>query len=201
MFMTKSSNPSKNTSLPQVEKQIENIFVEAGRFKDEVESILKPYQKTAVPNYSQIIELLFNRFHSVAKQLQKRQRQRQPFEITDEYDVQDLLHALLKINFNDIRPEEYCPSYAGTCSRIDFFLRNEELAIEAKMASKSHNSKAISRELILDKEYYSKKHGVKTLYCLVYDPDEVIPNQEGFEYDLCEKSPNFEVKVFVLPKR
>jgi hypothetical protein len=201
--MTESSNPSKNTFSPQAKKQIEDILLGAGCFKAEVENILRPYQKIpdSTTNYPQILEHLFLRFHVVAKQLQKRQRQKRPFDIKDEYDVQDLLHALLKINFKDIRPEEYCPSYAGTSSRIDFFLKNEYVAIEAKIASKNHNAKSISKELILDKEYYKKKNDVRTLYCLVYDPQEVIANPLGFETDLNEISTNFENKVFIIPRR
>ncbi|MEI6002257.1 hypothetical protein H3V53_35580 [Paraburkholderia bengalensis] len=37
--------------------------------------------------------------------------------MTDEYDVQDLLHGVLHLEFDDIRPEEWCPSYAGTGTR------------------------------------------------------------------------------------
>jgi REase_DpnII-MboI len=40
-------------------------------------------------------------------------RDRAPFEIKDEYDVQDFLHAILKLHFDDVRPEEHrghlCP--------------------------------------------------------------------------------------------
>jgi hypothetical protein len=40
--------------------------------------------------------------------------------VGDEYDVQDLLHALLRLFFDDIRPEERTPSYAGESTRMDF---------------------------------------------------------------------------------
>jgi REase_DpnII-MboI len=33
-------------------------------------------------------------------------------DIKDEYDVQDLLHAILRAFFDDVRPEEFVPSYA-----------------------------------------------------------------------------------------
>jgi hypothetical protein len=33
--------------------------------------------------------------------------------LKDEYDVQDLLYALLRIFFDDVRPEEWTPSFAG----------------------------------------------------------------------------------------
>ena len=46
-----------------------------------------------------------NRFNAVAKQLRERYNQRETLDIDDEYDVQDLIHALLRVNFNDIRKE------------------------------------------------------------------------------------------------
>ena len=50
------------------------------------------------------------RFHQVALQLRSRHKGRPTLEITDEYDVQDLLHAVLRIFFDDVRPEEWVPS-------------------------------------------------------------------------------------------
>jgi hypothetical protein len=63
-----------------------------------------------------------DRFHSIARQLAQRREDRTTLEIEDEYDVQDLLHALLRLYFDDIRPEEWTPSYGGASSRMDFLL-------------------------------------------------------------------------------
>ncbi len=60
-------------------------------------------------------------FHLVANQLKTRHSNRESLVISDEYDVQDLLHALLHIYFDDIRPEEWTPNYAGGSSRVDFY--------------------------------------------------------------------------------
>lgn len=199
--MTRSSNHSKNTFSPQVQRQIKDILLRVTNFVTEADAILLKYRPPPFPKEPpQILEQLFLRFHSVAKQLQKRQREREPFIVKDEYDVQDLLHGLLQIYFEDIRPEEYCPSYAGTSARIDFYLKKEQITIEAKKASEKHRRKQIAEELILDKEYYRKKEGVRILYCLVYDPDGVITNPRGFESDLYEKREDFEAKVFVVPR-
>jgi len=200
--MIKSSNHSKNTFSPQVQKQINAILSRVSNFVNEANTILEEHKPPPIPREpAQVLEQLFLRFHTVAKQLQKRQRGRQPFDVKDEYDVQDLLNGLLQMFFVDVRPEEYCPSYAGTSPRMDFFLKEEQIAIEAKMASETHRKKKIAEELILDKEYYSKKAGVRFLYCLVYDPNEIITNPHGFESDLNEKTAKFEVKVFVVPRK
>ena len=200
--MTRSSNRLRKTFSPQNQKKIENALLRAGKFKTEVETILEPYKirRTRIDDREKL-ENLFIRFHSVAIQLKRRQRNRDPFIIKDEYDVQDLLHALLKIDFKDVIAEEYCPSYAGVSPRMDFFLRGAQIAVEAKITRKGHGNKKISHELIIDKEYYRKKTGVNTLYCFVYDPKEIIENPDGFEKDLFEKSENFEAKTFVVPRR
>ena len=63
------------------------------------------------------IELITKRFHTVARQLLQRHRDhnipRDTLKITDKYDVQDLFHALLRLFFDNIRDEEWTPSYAG----------------------------------------------------------------------------------------
>ena len=58
------------------------------------------------------LENIFNRFHLIVRQLRARHDGRATLDISDEYDVQDLLHALLRQHFDDIRPEERTPSYA-----------------------------------------------------------------------------------------
>jgi hypothetical protein len=78
------------------------------------------------------ISRICDRFGLVAKQLSKRYSNRSTLTITDEYDVQDLLHSLLVLFFNDVRPEEYTPSYAGGSSRMDFLLKEKKTVIEAK---------------------------------------------------------------------
>ena len=135
---------------------------------------------------NKIIDKVFLKFHEVVKQLQKRHDNRETLVVKDEYDVQDLLHALLKIDFDDIRPEEYTPSYASGTSRMDFMLPDHEIVIETKMTRKSLTTKNLGTELIVDKEHYRKHPECKTLYCLVYDPDGYVENRQGFVNDISE---------------
>ena len=65
------------------------------------------------------LENIFNRFTRVVRQLRSRHDNRETLTIKDEYDVQDLLHALLVLHFDDVRAEEWTPSYAGGCERMD----------------------------------------------------------------------------------
>ena len=56
------------------------------------------------------IVALCRRFPLLVQALQNRQWQRPPFEVNDEYDVQDILHGILQLHFDDVRPEEVTPS-------------------------------------------------------------------------------------------
>jgi hypothetical protein len=98
----------------------------------------------------QIVKLICRRFHIVERQLTRRHENRHTLEIRDEYDVQDLLHALLRLHFDDVRPEEWTPSYAGGSSRMDFLLKKERLVIEAKMTRSNLTERQVSEQLIVD---------------------------------------------------
>src|SRR5258708_5925569 len=76
--------------------------------------------------------------------------------------------------FDDVRREEWTPSYAGKSSRIDFLLKDEEIVIEIKKTRSTLRDKEISDELIIDKERYQAHPHCKTLIAFVYDPDRYI---------------------------
>ena len=159
----------------------------------------EPQAKTSetVFNAVEIIERIGRRFDLVARQLTRRYNNRETLIISDEYDVQNLFHAPLKIYFDDVRPEEWTPSYAGNSSRIDFLLKREEIVIEIKKTRNTLKEKEISNELIIDKERYRAHTNCKTLLAFVYDPDKHIDNPIGLETDLSEPKGNLLVKVVI----
>jgi hypothetical protein len=120
--------------------------------------------------------------------------------MTDEYDVQDLLGALLKVHFDDVRPEEWTPSYAGNASRMDFLLKNDQLVIEAKMTRKGLDQKEIVNQLAVDILRYQAHQDCKTLICFVYDPDRKCTTPTALENDLTKDHGNLRVIVMVRPK-
>ena len=116
------------------------------------------------------IETITSRFHLVAMQLRHRYRNRTTLDVNDEYDVQDLFHSLLKLYFNDIRPEEWTPSYAGGASRTDFFLPEILTFVEIKKTRTSMSTKELGEQLIIDVAKYKKHPQCRRLICFVYDP-------------------------------
>lgn len=153
------------------------------------------------PNSAQEkVEQIADRFHTIVDQLNHRHRQRQAFSIDDEYDVQDLFHALLKLFFSDIRPEEGTPSNAGGASRMDFLLKSEQMVVEIKMARPGLGAKEIGNQLAADILRYRKHPDCKTLICFVYDPNRLIRNPDGLEGDLSQTVNGLNVIVIVAPK-
>jgi len=152
-------------------------------------------------NSIDIVRKICSRFHLVAKQLRDRRREnRNTIIIEDEYDVQDLLHALLKIFFDDIRPEEWTPSYAGKSSRMDFLIKNKKIVIEVKKTREGLKGKQVADQLFVDIERYKKSHpGCEYLFCFVYDPENLIQNPIGLEKDINEKHKG-EAEVLICPR-
>ena len=97
-----------------------------------------------------VVELC-RRFPLLVAELGNRHAGRPPFAISDEYDVQDLLRSLLRLHFDDVRPEEWNPSYGGTQSRSDLLLKPERVVIETKMTRKSLGQRQLVEQLIVDK--------------------------------------------------
>jgi len=152
-------------------------------------------------NLGERVEMIYNiinKFHLVRRQLEERHDERETLDVRDEYDVQDLFHALLRLYFDDIRAEEWTPSYAGSSSRIDFLIPNLKLAIEIKMTRKGLANKEAGSQLAIDKDHYRIHPDVTHLICFVYDPDGRIKNPRGFEKDLAQNGP-LKTDVFVKP--
>lgn len=170
--------------------EIKEYWTEAD---DEDSSIISvDYKRT-------VVTILLN-FHRAVRQLLIRHSNRQTLEITDEYDVQDLLHSFLKLHFDDVRSEEYAPTYAGGASRIDFLINDQKIAIEVKKTRSNLKDKEVGEELMIDIMRYQAHPKVKSLICFIYDPEGYIRNPAGLESDLTQTQNGIEILVMVCPK-
>lgn len=168
--------------------------------KNDVELSTESLKTTSNLEPLSFLEKLCTRFHLIVRQLRARHSDRSTLEVNDEYDVQDLMYALIRINFDNIRPEEWTPSYAGGSSRMDFLLKNEGIVIETKKTRKGLGSKELGDQLIIDIGRYKTYPDVKLLFCFIYDPEGRIANPEGLEEDLTRINNEIPVKILVTPK-
>jgi DpnII restriction endonuclease len=119
-----------------------------------------------------ILRKLIERFASVAAHLGKARRSEgATFVIRDEYDAQHLLAALLLTWFTDVRPEEPTPSTGLKSARMDLLIDDARVAVEVKRVRDEAHAAKVQEELMLDRSYYAKHPTVRSLWCLVYDPE------------------------------
>ncbi|QCR19561.1 hypothetical protein [Agrococcus sp. SGAir0287] len=140
---------------------------------------------------------LGEKFLYVERELKHRHGNRPTLEVSDEHDAQDLFRSLLRVFFEDIRPEDYTPSYAGASSRIDFVIPEIELAIELKFARDTMSDKTLGEELLVDRDRYSGRRDVRHLVCLVFDHDGKLRNPRALEADLARKASEESLAVTV----
>lgn len=165
----------------------------------EIEEFGLDNNKLLLPDAISTIENIFNKFHKIVRQLKRRYSNRETLEIKDEYDVQDLLHSILHLYFDDIRNEEWNPSYAGGSSRSDFLLKQEGIVIEVKKTRETLKTRQLGEQLIVDIKKYETHPDCKTLYCFVYDPEGYISNPRGIENDLNDSNNEINVIVKIVP--
>lgn len=135
----------------------------------------------------EVVQVLVCGLRRAMHPLTHRRRNAQTLSFSSEYDVQDLLHALLRPWVADIRPEEFTPSYAGSSTRMDFLLPAHKLVIELKFVRDRNHAKKVGDELIVDIEHYRRHPECRTLWCVVYDPNHYLVNAGGLCADLSGK--------------
>lgn len=143
---------------------------------------------------------LCHRFHAIARQLRLRGEYRATVAIEDEIDVQDLLHALLRVQFDDIGTDEWTPGYSNNAPRTTFLLDHDRLAVVVKKTRPGLSAKDLAEQLRLDIERYRTRERCIALFCFVYDPEGRIGNPRGLEQDLATVTDHFTVDVLVAPK-
>ena len=150
----------------------------------------------------ELLKIIIKGLPRAMQPLIHRRKNAQALTFASEYDIQDLLHSMMRPWISDIRPEEFNPSYAGSNTRMDFLLPTHNLVIETKrVRDKAHSSK-VGDELIIDIEHYRRHSECERLWCVIYDPNLHITNPQGLINDLEgeRKTPDgiVQVKVFIF---
>lgn len=140
------------------------------------------------------------RFHAVARQLRLRKDYRTTLEVEDDYDLQDLLSALLKLEFDEVGAEEWTPPYAGGSTRTTLLLNGEQIAIVAKKTRSGLTTKELAEQISADAQHYSARKSCRHLFCFIYDPEGRIGGPTRLESDLTSVSDRHTIHVLVAPK-
>ncbi|WP_309608233.1 hypothetical protein [Flavobacterium sp.] len=188
----------KSVSKPYV-SDVNNGIGMLNSLIEDINLDLLSIQKEETFNPINFLLTIFDRFHLVVRQLRYRHDSRVTLDVNDEYDVQNLLHSLLTLYFDDIRPEEWTPSYAGKSNRMDFLLKDFKIVIEVKKTRANLRGKEVGSQLIEDIARYKEHKDCETLLCFVYDPEGLVGNPRGFENDLSNDDGDLRVRVYVRP--
>ena len=148
----------------------------------------------------ELVKAVCGRFHAVVRQLRLRGEYRATLQVEDEVDAQDLLHVLLRVQFNNIDTDEWTPSYSSGALRTTLLLNESRLAVIVKKTRPGLTAKDLTDQLRVDAARYRFHGRCTTLLCFMYDPDGRIGNPQGFEASLTSVNDSFIVDVLVAPK-
>lgn len=79
------------------------------------------------------LERLFRRLPQFIRTLVDTKRDNVSVQLDNEYDLQPIVEAILRLHYADVRREEHVPSRSGANSRVDFYLRESGVMVEVKM--------------------------------------------------------------------
>ena len=158
-------------------------FISLGNGTDLTNELLFSEEVHTSPSAdTELILEICRRIQYSAKILSNRSRKgKNPFLIGDEYDVQDLLQAVLKAFLKYPVQEDPLPKVAGVkSSRADISIEDLGILIEVKYVRESGDQKRIFEEYSEDLELYSKWPHLKTIIFLIYNAS-VLRDPEGLE--------------------
>ncbi len=139
---------------------------------------------TPPPDALPRLQAVLRRLPRAARQLRSRHADRPPFRLVDDYDLEDLLRAVLALEFDDVRPERRTPTYAAGV-RTDWRLPSADswpvLMLTAKRITPALTERALAGQLEEDVAYY-ERHGTDgILVVYLYDPEGLLPEPAGLE--------------------
>ncbi|UVT17026.1 MAG: hypothetical protein H8K04_05590 [Nitrospira sp.] len=147
-----------------------------------------------------VIRKVCLRFHAVARQLRLRRDYRPTLEVEDDYDLQDLLCALLKVEFDEVATDEWTPPYTGGAPRTTLLVNKDQIAVVAKKTRPGLTTKELADQVTADSAHYRTQGRCSTLFCFMYDPEGRIGSPKRLETTLTSVSEHCRVEVLVAPK-
>lgn len=176
---------SYNQGIPQAEfdRQVQIAYREgARRTLTEIDSLSGQLRlrlqhagaETALTNNNiQLLLQLCKRLPVSAKALARRRKDKQPFEITDEYDVQDLLKAIIRAYFKYSVSEEPIGKLAGAASRADFAIEDLGVIVEVKFVHGPNEQDRIVKQFAEDQQAYAKWEHLEHFIYVVYGSEDL----------------------------
>lgn len=193
-----SPNPSMHSNTPP---SVIHALQEPPASKQPIGlSIARVIESTPDQDPLNLIRKVCLRFHSVARQLRLRKDYRPTLEVDDDHDLQDLLCALLKVEFDEVATDEWTPPYTGGAPRTTLLVNRDQIAIVAKKTGPGVTTKELADQVAADSAYYRAQGRCSTVFCFMYDPEGRIGSPKRLETTLTSVSEHCRVEVLVAPK-
>ncbi|MFK3797094.1 hypothetical protein [Pseudomonas sp. NPDC088444] len=143
---------------------------------------------------------IFARFHAFVLLINDRPRGAPGFKVATEYDVQDLMLPILRMEFGNVKREVWGPNIAGLGSRVDFQLVEEGVLIEIKKTSRRLRDTELAKQMLVDIAQYSVYPDLHLIVFFIYDPEGLIRNPLALLEDLEAQRKDIKVKVEISPR-
>lgn len=126
----------------------------------------------------------------------------QPWTISCEDDIRDLLYVMLKPAIYDLVKEEPTPSLAATHKYVDLSSRASRLFVEVKWVNKRRQWKSILGQMQVDIQCYHTHLSCETLVFVVVDAVRDIPDPRLLEQELTGqqsvKGRTLDIRVYIV---
>jgi hypothetical protein len=120
-----------------------------------------------------LLERLLRGLPRVVRELRSRHSTRPAFCVEDEYDLEDLVRALLALEFDRVRPEKRTPAYSSG-TRTDFWLPGAHTVVSVKYVLRGVQPARLVEQLQDDSAYYRGRESCNNLIAFIYDPEGIL---------------------------
>jgi hypothetical protein len=134
----------------------------------------------AAPDMQAQLESVLRRLPHTVRQLRDRHDSRPTLKVEDEYDLEDLLRAVLHLHFDDVRRQNRTPGYAAG-SRTDLVIGTHRIAVTAKLMKSRATEPQIVHEVCEDIAFYERQTDCGGLVMFIYDPEQILYDPRRFE--------------------
>jgi REase_DpnII-MboI/Uncharacterized protein conserved in bacteria (DUF2321) len=147
------------------------------------------------------LETMLRRLPRVVHELLSRHGERPPFRVADLYDLEDLLRALLPLQFDAVRPLRRTPTYAAG-TRTDFLLMSpaggRTLALTAKWTTTALTEQGLTAQWDEDVRYHEAERTCGLLIGFVYDPEGRLRDPASLETAWSRPQGDVELRCVVV---
>lgn len=190
---TQENSPFPKWTHPYSTSFLDAFHTQRSLLQAEIYSVAE-----AAPTLAELAGV-FARFPSFLQVLQSSTKSNIPApKIQKEEDLQVLVEACLRLLYDDVRPEDYVPEYAGGRSRVDFLLPSVGIVVETKMTRRTLTDRKVGEELLIDWGRYAHHPDCRGIFALVYDPDRLLTNPVGLQADLTQDQSNPATRILVV---